>query len=203
MRSERGICRAVDEGGAHASSEQQASYHERLLPRVETRFLALFYTRCPNFQTIGTEHTQRMEARERNTGFHQKTEWLLVKQGESEEVPEEDVHAPPSYSAYPAPERYPDMLPPDYPAILSLLFSVFCICWSVGVLWFYLTSRTAFSRGCQWRSFAARLRESSSMKSTTRKSWCLAGLLTICFLIGSFCIMGIVRIVAFPGLPPE
>ena len=59
MRSERGICRAVDEGGAHASSEQQASYHERLLPRVKTRFLGLFYTRCPNFQTIGTEHTHK------------------------------------------------------------------------------------------------------------------------------------------------
>lgn len=72
-----------------------------------------------------------METRERNSRFAQKTEWLLVKNGEKEERREEDVHVPPSYSSYPTPERFPDKLPPDYPAILSLLFSVISICWNV------------------------------------------------------------------------
>ena len=72
-----------------------------------------------------------METRKRNSRFAQKTEWLLVKNGEKEERREEDVHVPPSYSSYPTPERFPDKLPPDYPAILSLLFSVISICWNV------------------------------------------------------------------------
>lgn len=84
----------------------------------------------PNSSELGSSHFE-METRERNSTYSQKTEWLLVKNGEKEERIEEDVHAAPSYSAYPTPERFPDKLPPDYPAILSLLFSVISICWNV------------------------------------------------------------------------
>lgn len=60
------------------------------------------------------------------------SEWISLTEVETDEKPiVEDVKTDAFYSAYPKVERYPDMLPPDYHAILSLLFSVFGICWCV------------------------------------------------------------------------
>ena len=63
------------------------------------------------------------------------SEWISLTEVETDEKPiVEDVKTDAFYSAYPKVERYPDMLPPDYHAILSLLFSVFGICWCVNAI---------------------------------------------------------------------
>ena len=60
------------------------------------------------------------------------TEWISVM-----EVPsytwaqDEPILEEPFYTRYPNVEKSPDKLPPDYPALLSLLFSVISICWCV------------------------------------------------------------------------
>ena len=48
--------------------------------------------------------------------------------------PEEDVLKDPYYTKYPERMICADMLPPDYPAIISLLCSIITICWTVGMI---------------------------------------------------------------------
>ena len=50
-------------------------------------------------------------------------EWIsLVSQPVFQRTVVEDGRREPAYSEYPFPVIYPDMLPPDYPALLALLF---------------------------------------------------------------------------------
>ena len=59
-------------------------------------------------------------------------EWISLSGSSSPPSNTEiDVKQAPDYSSYPYPIIYPDMLPPDYPAIISLLFSVIAICFNV------------------------------------------------------------------------
>ena len=57
--------------------------------------------------------------------------------GDDLQQPEENVLTDPYYSQYPESTIYIDMLPPDYPAIISLLCSIITICWTVGVIVLY------------------------------------------------------------------
>ena len=58
--------------------------------------------------------------------------WISLTDWKEEEIQEEEnVKENPFYSEYPATVIYADSLPPDYPAILSLLCSIIAICWTV------------------------------------------------------------------------
>ena len=68
----------------------------------------------------------------RNQAIKQAEEWISLSGSPSPpSISEIDVKRDPDYSFYPYPIIYPDMLPPDYPAIISLLFSVIAICFNV------------------------------------------------------------------------
>ena len=68
----------------------------------------------------------------RRSQLNNDSEWMSLTKVENEEdMPVEDVKTDVFYSIYPKAERYPDTLPPDYHAILSLLFSIVGICWCV------------------------------------------------------------------------
>lgn len=68
----------------------------------------------------------------RNQAIKQAEEWISLSGSPSPpSISEMDVKRDPDYSFYPYPIIYPDMLPPDYPAIISLLFSVIAICFNV------------------------------------------------------------------------
>lgn len=60
--------------------------------------------------------------------------WIsLVDTCNEEFLPEENVKSAPYYDKYPVNTKFADLLPPDYPAIISLLCSVITICFNV---WF-------------------------------------------------------------------
>ena len=68
----------------------------------------------------------------RRSRLSSDSEWVsLTKVDNEENMPMEDVKTDVFYTIYPKAERYPDTLPPDYHAILSLLFSIVGICWCV------------------------------------------------------------------------
>ena len=68
----------------------------------------------------------------RNQPAKQAEEWISLSGSQSSPPNLEiDVKRDPDYSFYPYPTIYPDMLPPDYPAIISLLLSVMAICFNV------------------------------------------------------------------------
>ena len=60
-------------------------------------------------------------------------EWIsLVNQPVLQRAVVEDGRREPSYTEYPFPAIYPDMLPPDYPALLSLSLNMIAIVWNAG-----------------------------------------------------------------------
>ena len=60
-------------------------------------------------------------------------EWIsLVNHPVLQPTVVEDVRREPFYTEYPFPVIYPDMLPPDYPALLSLFLNVIAIVWNAG-----------------------------------------------------------------------
>ncbi|KAK8812634.1 hypothetical protein WA538_003846, partial [Blastocystis sp. DL] len=59
-------------------------------------------------------------------------EWIsLVSQPVFQLTVVEDGRREPTYTEYPYPVIYPDMLPPDYPALLSLFLNVIAIVWNI------------------------------------------------------------------------
>lgn len=59
-------------------------------------------------------------------------EWISLVACTVRQSPKDvDVKREASYDKYPYPHIYPDMLPPDYPAILSLFMNVIAIVWNV------------------------------------------------------------------------
>lgn len=114
---------------------------------------------------------------QRRASISPSSSWIsLVDQNDDECEPEENKKTTPFYDSYPAKEIFADMLPPDYPAILSLLFSVIGICWSV-LCYFVLLYRTDSSCGYPLSSFSALLRVLSSMKLIIH---------SVLFLLGRF-----------------
>ena len=60
-------------------------------------------------------------------------EWIsLVSQPVFQPTVVEEGRREPTYTEYPYPVIYPDMLPPDYPALLSLFLNVIAIVWNAG-----------------------------------------------------------------------
>ena len=59
-------------------------------------------------------------------------EWISLVACKVQPSPKDvDVKRESYYDEYPYPRIYPDMLPPDYPAILSLFMNVISIVWNV------------------------------------------------------------------------
>lgn len=75
-------------------------------------------------------------------------EWISLSESPiRQSVQDTNVKRDPDYDSYPYPVIYPDMLPPDYPAIISLLFSVVAICFNVACVIRFLNDRVKELRG--------------------------------------------------------
>lgn len=71
----------------------------------------------------------RMQRRDRHRNAD---EWISLVACKVQPSPKDvDVKRESYYDEYPYPRIYPDMLPPDYPAILSLFMNVISIVWNV------------------------------------------------------------------------
>ena len=76
-----------------------------------------------------SESFSRMQRRDRHRNAD---EWISLVACRVQQSPKEvDVKRESFYDEYPYPCIYPDMLPPDYPAILSLFMNVIAIVWNV------------------------------------------------------------------------